>query len=184
MSRYSYTLFIIPFVVIIWKEWGFKNLLKVGLAGTSVILLLYIFPFYLKDPSILTNGLEYYSRTATDQWKTQFWQPDGSIPYHLNNGLSFSYFFFTLVEGDEVSKLNWAKLFNLIFSLGTALLITFLWFFNKNKTEWGLYLSNGLILYLIVFYSFLYVPFSYLFMLPLGLGITAFSLNVHKYLKF
>lgn len=183
MSRYSYTLFIIPFIVIIWKEWGFINLLKIGVTGTLVILLLYIFPFFLKDPSILTNGLEYYSLTATDQWKTQFWQPEGSIPYHLTNGLSYSYYFFTSVNGDEVAKLNMAKIFNLAFSLGTALLIVFFWFKRKNKSNWNIYLSNGLIIYLIIFYSFLYVPFSYLFMLPLGLGITAFSLNSHRALK-
>ncbi len=183
MSRYSYSLFIIPFIFIIWKEWGFKNLFKIGVSGLSVIILIYILPFFIHEPAILTNGFEYYSQTISDQWRVQSWQPENSIPYHLNNGLSFSYYFYTLIEGDLDKKLDFAKIFNLVASLVTAIGIALVWLKFKNKERWNIYLVNGLILYLIVFYSFLYVPFSYLFILPLGLGLTAFCINGHRSLK-
>ncbi len=184
MSRYSYTLYVIPFIFVIWKECGFKNIFKIGVYGISVILILYVLPFLIKDPSIFTNGLEYYSRTATDQWKTQFWQSPGSIPYHLDNGLSFSYYFYTFLGGNEEEKLNVAKLFNLIFCLSTAIAISYFWFKNKVKMEWNIYLALSLLLYLVIFYSFLYVPFSYLFMLPVGFAMTIFAFYGSRILKY
>ena len=184
LSRYSYTLWIIPFIVVIWRACGFLQLLKIGVIGVSVILVLYVLPFLITDPSMFTDGLAYYGRTASDQWRTQSWQQAGEIPYHLNNGLSFSYHIFTSVQGDANTKLDFAKILNLIVSLFAALSIALFWNRSRKKIDWNDYLVISLFIYLLFFYSFLYVPFSYLFMLPLGLGITIFSIYGSTSIKY
>ncbi len=181
LSRYAYTLWMIPFIYVIWTAEGFRYLLNIGLVGISVILLLYIFPFFMVDPGILTDGLAYYGKTAEGQWALQGWQNDGDIPYHLANGRSMSYWFYHYVDGDHIAKLERAKLFHKLISLGTALVLTFVYYRKQSSISWNKYLILSLFLYLSIFYLFLYVPFSYLYMLPLMVGMMCWILYGYEH---
>lgn len=176
LSRYAYTLWIIPFIYVIWSTEGFKYLLKIGLIGIAVILILYIFPFFMIDPAILTDGLAYYGKTAEGQWELQAWQNDGEIPFHLANGRSMSYWFYELVDGNHIEKLHVAKRFHNFLSLGLACILAIIYCKIKLKIDWNKYLILSLFAYLSVFYVFLYVPFSYLYMMPLFVGLLAWIL--------
>lgn len=171
MGRYAYSLWIIPLIFILWHAKGFKFLLKVALAGLAVLLSVYIIPFLIPDPEILTNGFKYYSDTVTGQWYPQGWQQKGDVPYHLQRGLSFSYYFYELVDGDIEHRLSIAKITQLILSLITSIGMIFLYIKLKAKISWNVFLMISLFGYLAIFYAFIYVPFSYLFKLPLIVGL-------------
>lgn len=179
LGRYAYSLWIIPFIVIIWYAKGFSYLLKIGGTGIAALLILYFIPFFMHDPDILFDGLAYYKTTVESQWVTQSWQAEGAIPYHLDRGLSLSHWYYTHIEGSHLDKLSIATRDQSIAIFLTALLLTSIYFLRSrfHKTlAWNHYLIYSLFLYLCVFYSFITVPFSYLFLLPLMVGFVIYSL--------
>ena len=184
LSRYAYTLWIIPFAAIIWIAEDFRFLLKIGLVGLSTILILYVFPFLAKDPHIITDGLAYYGKTAEGQWLTQGWQAEGEVPFHLNRGFSFSGFIYENLSSTYLEKLAFAKSLHHIVALALSLLFIPLYIFLRKKISWDKFLSISLFLYLIVFYALIYVPFSYLFMLPLVVGWICWALYGGKDYNF
>lgn len=171
LGRYAYSLWIIPLVFILWHANGFKYLLKVSIAGLAILLFVYVIPFLLFDIEILVNGFKYYSDTVTGQWHPQSWQNKGDVPYHLGRGLSFSYYFYELIDGNIEHRLSIAKVSQLVLSLITAIGFIFLYLKLKSKIKWNIFLLISLFGYLSVFYAFIYVPFSYLFKLPLIMGM-------------
>jgi len=170
LSRYAYTLWIIPFVAIIWIAEDFKFIVKIGAVGLCAILLLYVFPFLLKDPAIITDGLAYYGKTAEGQWLPQNWQEEGSVPFHLARGFSFSGFIYESLSSSYLEKLAFAKSLHKIIAFSVSLLFIALYVLLQKRVSWDKFLSVSLFVYLVVFYAFIYVPFSYLFMLPLVVG--------------
>lgn len=176
MARYAYSLWGIILVVVLWKEMGFKSLLTVASAGIMTILLVYILPFFIWDPTILTDGLKYYGLTADGQWQLQYWQSDGDIPYHLNRGLSFSYWWYIWAGDEWEVSLSFAKRIQLIMSIATVVGLLVYYFKKKKSLPWNDFLLWSLFVYLAVFYAFIYVPFSYLFMLPLLVGLCLVAL--------
>ena len=183
LSRYAYTFWIIPFVAIIWMELGFSKLLKIGIIGVATILILYVFPFLIWDPTIITDGFAYYSQTMNDQWKVQFWQgAEATMPYHIDQGFSFSYWIYELMVGDHIEKVGLARKIHTSVTLILAIASTFLYKRYKDLIPWNTYLNLILFLYLLVFYALIYVPFSYLFMLPLCIGLALFVLYSEHFL--
>lgn len=176
MSRYAYSLWIIPFIYIVWTAVGFKTLFRIGMISLGLVFVLYVLPFLLFDPSILMDGFSYYKKTVEDQWTTQFWQPEGSFPFHLNRGFSFSYWFFNMVEGSHIEKVAVARNVHLVASLIAVLFIVLAHYILKKRVPWNHILILGLLFFIVVFYAFLYVPFSYLYLLPLSMAMLVFIL--------
>ena len=172
MSRYAFTFWLPVYLIVIWVEWGFREVFKIGLGVLAGVLIVYVFPFLLKDPTIFTKGLEYYSLTAESQWVTQHWQAEGDKPFHLFQGLSFAAFFYDFVDGDVMHRMATNRLVHISVCALTAFLIGLFYFMNRKKgLNTTIYLIISLKLYLVVFYAFFYVPFSYLYMLPFFLTI-------------
>ncbi len=171
LSRYAFTFWLPVYFLIIWLEWGFKDLFRVGMVVLIGVLILYVFPFLSKDWSILTNGLAYYEKTAVGQWYPQSWDAPGAIPHHLSRGLSFAVYFYELAEGSVEEKLALNKMVHQLVCLLAAILILLGYFFWRKKgLNIKMYLIITLKFYLLIFYGFFQVPFAYLFMLPLFLS--------------
>ena len=94
LSRYAFTFWLPLYLLIYWFEKGFKKVFQVSLYLLAGILLLYVIPFLSKDWTLISKGLDYYSKTAVGQWQTQPWQQPGDKPHHLSNGLSFAIYFY------------------------------------------------------------------------------------------
>ncbi|MBL7775518.1 MAG: hypothetical protein JNK89_05915 [Saprospiraceae bacterium] len=172
LSRYAFTFWLPLYLLIYWVENGFKNVFKVSLSLLAGVLLLYVLPFLSKDWTSLSKGLHSYSNTATAQWQTQAWQAPGAIPHHLSNGLSFAIYFYEYKPYELADRLLFNKKVHLAACISTAFLLGLgYFFFRKKGLNTRMYLLIGLKFYLLVFYGFFYVPFSYLFQLPLFLSI-------------
>ena len=172
LSRYGFTFWLPLYFVIIWIERGFPTVLRTGLVVALGVLLLYVLPFLSKDWSILTDGLAYYQKTAVGQWYPQGWQTDGEPPAHLYRGLSLAPYFYDDVALTVEDRLARNQKWHLAASAFAALLLFAGYLYGRRRT-WPVraYLLCGLKFYLIIFYSFLYVPFAYLYMLPLLLSM-------------
>ncbi|MCB9081137.1 MAG: hypothetical protein H6555_05455 [Lewinellaceae bacterium] len=172
LSRYSFTFWLPVYGLILWADRGFKPALQTALWAVLGVLLLYVFPFLLRDPEIILNGLRYYGDTAIGQWQTQTWQAAGEKPAHLFRGLSFSAWFYDYASGEIAQRLALQRQVHLFACALTALGILGGYFWRRPKIQSvRFFLLVSLKAYLIVFYGFFYVPFSYLYMVPVFLSI-------------
>lgn len=174
LSRYAFSFWLPLTLVIFWIEYGFRKTLRLGLWCIGGVLLLYVIPFLAQDWSILTDGLAYYKTTAIRQWSIQGWQQVGEKPYHLFQGLSFSGWFYNNTPGTALDKMSAARAAHAIVSFAAAAALAAGYFLIKKyrlTTDIRLYLMIGLKFYLTWFYGFIYVPFGYLFMVPLFIGV-------------
>ncbi len=172
LSRYAFTFWLPLYLLIYWIEKGFKKVFKVSLYVAAGVLLLYVIPFLSKDWSIITKGLNYYAKTASTQWETQYWQAPGEKPHHLTKGNSFAIYFYDLEELKVEERLALNKKVHIGVCAFAALLLGLgYFFFRKRGLNIKMYLLIGLKFYLLIFYGFFYVPFAYLYKLPLFLSI-------------
>ena len=172
LSRYAFTLWLPIYFLVIWMEWGFKDVLKVGVPVLIGVLLLYVFPFLWNDWEIFGKGLAYYDKTAVGQWYPQGWQEATDKPWHLSRGMGFAIYFYDFFEGSPEEKLAINKKAHLIASFIAAvlMLIGYL-FWRKKGLNKRIFMIVSLKYYLLIFYGFFQVPFAYLYMLPLFLSI-------------
>ena len=172
LSRYAFTFWLPVYLLIYWIEYGFKNVFKVSLYVLIGVIGLYVIPFLSKDWTIISKGLAYYKKTAVGQWETQPWQAPGAAPHHLSQGLSLAMYFYSYEKYTVDDRLTMNRKVHIVACGITALLILLGYFYFRRKgLNTKLYLLIALKLYLIIFYGFFYVPFSYLFQLPLFLSI-------------
>lgn len=173
LSRYAFSFWLPLTLLIFWAEYGFRKTLHLGLWCIGGVLVLYVVPFLMQDWEILSNGLAYYKTTAVRQWGLQGWETDGK-PYHLFQGLSFSAWFYDNIEGTSLDKMTAARNVHAVVSFCAAALLAIGYILLKKfklTDNIRLYLMIGLKFYLTFFYGFIYVPFSYLFMLPLFISV-------------
>jgi len=175
LSRFSFSFWLPVFFLAYWIQQGWrKTLLASGIIGAGVVLI-YILPYLSKDWSQFSDGMAYYRSAAGDHWLPEVWQKPDELPFYVGNGLSFTYHFYSLPDGELADKLAWAQESLKYGGVMTALLLfAGYWWVPLFRKNWRLYWWIGLILYLYVFYSFMYLPFPYLFMLPVLLFSVAF----------
>ncbi len=172
LSRYAFTFWLPLYLLIYWIEKGFKNVFSVSFAVGIGVLLLYIIPFLSKDWTLLSKGLDYYAKTAEGQWQTQPWQEPGKKPHHLSKGLSFAIYFYDYEAYELGDRLKFNRKVHIVACAFAAFLLGLgYYFFRKKGLNTKMYLLIGLKFYLVIFYGFFYVPFSYLYQLPLFLSI-------------
>ncbi len=169
LSRYAFTFWLPVYLLTIWMERGFTTILKVSLWALAGVLAIYIIPFLSKDWEVFFEGLAYYGKTAETAWQ---WQREDGRPLILINGLSHAIYFYDFLDGDLLYRLKINRLFHLGVCLISAIGLFYIYWKNRNRgLNISIYMLIGLKFYLLVFYSFFYVPFSYLFMLPMFLTI-------------
>ena len=172
LSRYAFTFWLPLYLLIYWVEKGFKNVFAVSLSVVFGVLLLYVIPFLSKDWTLISKGLNYYAKTAVGQWQTQPWQEPGAKPHHLSNGLSFAIYFYDYQPYTLEDRLKLNRKAHITACAFAAFLLGLGYlFFRKRGLNTKMYLLVGLKFYLIIFYGFFYVPFSYLYQLPLFLSV-------------
>ncbi len=172
LSRYAFTFWLPVYLLIIWMEHGFTKVFKSSLVVAVGVLLIYVIPFMSKDWSILQDGLAYYHTTAVTQWSHQNWQKHGDIPFYLTQGMSFAIYAYENIEGTVEDKLGVAKKIHILAcTIAAVFMLLYYQLIRHKKYNIRLFLICGLKLYLVVFYSFFYVPFTYLYMLPFFLNL-------------
>lgn len=177
LSRYAFT-FWLPLVygLLVWIERGFGRAFRMGLWTLAGVALFYLLPFWMRDPGILSRGLDYYNTTAISVWQTQPWQKKGATPHYFIQGVGLGIYFYEGVEGPVEKRLAVMRSWQLAACLVAALGLLASWwlYFRKKRIDPRLFLLVSLKFYLTVFYALLYVPFTYLYMVPLLVSLPVF----------
>jgi hypothetical protein len=182
LSRYAVIL-LLPFLFIIFL--GFISRKKafeiLGLTALGVFIL-FIFPFLLHQPEILSKGYQYYTQGALAEWQGQSWQQPGSLPYQLSQGYGLAIFFYR--EDNVLSSLSFLQKTHIVINVLIPLLCT-VWFLKKGK-KWlppAVFMALLLNFYLVCFFAFIQVPYAYLFFTPLITSCSTVILICHYPLK-
>ncbi len=167
LSRFA-VVFWVPlffFVLFILKEYKY---LKISLLSIIIaVLCIYVIPFWMQDTSIFSNGLKYHTIAATAEWVTPGFTNESGGSYHLFKGIGLASWFHRFGGGEIVDRLKALQLVHFLLSSLTPVLLGFLFYKQKARFEYNLFLLAALKIYLTIFYTFIQIPYSYLWMTPL-----------------
>ncbi len=169
LSRYSLLIWLPLWVGLMFFYDSKRKALTLTGGIVFCILIGYILPFWIKDTSIFSQALEYYSTSSGRLWQMMGeWQKAGDTPFILRGGGSLAIYFYHFLGGDIPHKLLFLKYTQLIMSslfIGTAFVA---YPFFRKKISYQLYAIYCLPIYLGIFYAFMLVPFMYLQLVPCG----------------
>ncbi len=164
-SRYAVVLWVPLYLFVVWMKEGKKNAILIAGYSFIVFLLTYGIPFLWKDPTIFQKGFAYYAKGILGEWNHL---NDVGNPYHLFRGIGFAGAFYEYLPGDKEALLGIVQKVHLIASgmaVGIPLLLW--WTKLKDRIDYKIFLLVSLKIYLVVFFTFVQIPYAYLFLTPL-----------------
>ncbi|MDO8365427.1 MAG: hypothetical protein Q7T20_01435 [Saprospiraceae bacterium] len=165
LSRYSFLLWLPFFFLIVWVE-NRKLALSTTAWAFLYVMLIYVFPFMIKDPSIYLNGIKHYSEGALLVWL----QPEKVGP--LYEGLGMANIFRDELGGEMAQRLSALQRWQVLTSLTATGLCTWIWWKKRAQIQHlSLFLLGSLKFYFAFFYGFIQMPYIYLMLTPCFLSI-------------
>ncbi len=156
LSRYSLVLWV-PLLGFVYLISDKKALIKIVWVAAVPIILLYVIPFFLKDPAIVSRSME--------EWAPR-WQPEGEKPFHLFKGIGMASYFYEKLDGTLEEKLRLLKHWHLWSSIGITLIMMGFYFVVRNRLNKPIFLLASLKIYMVFFYYFIQIPYAYLYNIP------------------
>lgn len=172
LSRYSVVLFLPIIYFIEWQQYGIKKSIKL-LLYTILIVCGLIIPMVNNHWHELYDGYKYYSVSGLGEWQ----HLDGNgLPIHILNGNGLVAWVYTFKKGTIEDKFAFMHVVHLSFVfLTVAGLFVYYWLKRAAlNAKW--YIIGALKIYLTVFYGFIQVPYTYLFLVPVLYSIAVFVL--------
>jgi hypothetical protein len=168
LSRYAVVLWVPALFILLFIFENKRKTIYTAIIVLAGVAIVFIVPFLLSTPDLLSKGYAYYSTGTLAEWKGQSWQQPGDLPFQLSQGYGFAIWFYQLIKGDLAQKIKWLQVVH--FALCTIIpVVSIIWYWRKGKQwlplKWWLLLS--LKLYLVFFFAFIQLPFAYLFFTPL-----------------
>ncbi len=176
MSRYSIVLFIPLVFLIEWNQNGIKkSLILFGYTFLfSALLMLPLIGNHWKE---LYDGYKYYAVSGIGEWKHL---AANGLPLHIFNGNGLAAWVYTFKSGSIEDKFNFMHQVHLTVVVLTVLVLSGLYWFNRGMLHPRWYVIGAIKIYLAVFYGFIQVPYTYLFLVPVLYSIALFMM-LHKY---
>jgi len=161
LSRYTLVFWLPLLAFVLWQEYPRRVSYAVWGALAASILLLYIFPFYLEDPTIFATGIRYHNDGAVAQW-AGFGDPP--VSWSMEKGIYFGINLKAILPGDAAQQVFLVR----VLQAGLMLALTGfgIWAYRRwrNRIDgWSLCLG---LLYAVVgcFYFFSPMTFQYYFL--------------------
>lgn len=156
LSRYTLIFWLPLFAIILLYEKSWKKSFWVWGALAASILLVYIIPFYLKDPSIFSRGMTYYTGATVAEWQGY---GDPPVSYSMEGGIHFAAYMKSIFSGDMAHRVHLARLVQ-----GTVLLSLLVggWlFYRRWRDRIDFYTFSLIGLYLFVSAYYFFGPLTY-----------------------
>jgi hypothetical protein len=156
LSRYTIVFWLPLFMILLWLNASKRKNLIAWCSIAASVLILYIIPFWLKDPSIFIKGLAYHNHCAVDEWRG-FGEERTSWTFEI--GIYFGKHMRDLFPGDVAHKVLLGRIVQAVLML--LLLILGLFIYRKKKMNFY-DLSLGM-LYLFVLFFYLFGVLTYIY---------------------
>ena len=186
LSRYSLIFWVPLYLTIIFFSESKKNALIIAVFCVMGVILIYGLPFLTKNPAIFLKGYNYHTYAAVSEWTGQSWQAPGDKPVALFKGFGFASYFYDYLNGGLIKKLRILQIVHFVGSIVVIVILGILFFKFKNNIDYKIYALGSLKIYLVFFYNFIQIPYSYLFIVPvfvslpiLGMAMLNLSIFLH-----
>ncbi len=169
LSRYS-LLFWMPVWALCKWLYNKKEFLFIGIGLLIFGIIFYIIPFVIPNPEVLSKGSNLWIDASLNEWDGQDWQPKGDRPFQLFQGLGFASWFHQFYPGTLMDKLLACK--NAL--IGCSILSTlFLMYarFKNSSLDQRIFLLLSFKFSITIFYSLVFIPYVYLYWVPLALSM-------------
>jgi hypothetical protein len=174
LSRYGLIFWVPTYAVIHFIKYGKKESLKIIAYSVIIIMVLYVIPFMTQDSTLFFKSIANYSQMAVSQWdNVPNWYTNIGKPYNLAQGLNYAIYFSDFASGTTLHKINLIKNTQIISCIAVMIFSIWLYIKNKHKLNTNLYLLFTFKLFLLFFYGLLFVPFNYLYIVPLFISLVA-----------
>jgi hypothetical protein len=171
LSRYSLVLWVPLFVFVMLKKRQHRDVMIVIFVTLILIAAVYVIPFLARDPGSFKRGFDYYTVAALAEWAGQAWQPPGDKPLQLFQGYGFACYFYELAQGELLAKIYLLKKTQLVLCTLSLVVAAIVFCKLKNLVNERLFLLLSLKFYLTFFYSFIVIPYQYLFIIPVFISL-------------
>jgi hypothetical protein len=163
MSRFSLVFWLPFYAFMLWTKEGWKPTRKFSLLILAGCALLYG-PFLVQDVHIFSRAQAYYDLASIGEWTRS------EKPVHIYNGLGFALYFLEK-GGDTVIQIASLKKLMLLLTPSVSIVLGLVWWRFKDKLDFSLFAVCSLKISLAVFYAFIQIPYSYLYVTPIILSL-------------
>lgn len=167
LSRYTMIFWLPLFAIIYWQNIPRKANIGMWAAVALAFLVFYILPFYIKDPSILKDGVAYHNHCAIEEWKGY---GEERISYTFVPSIYFAAQFRNWLPGAVEQQVFIMRVIQ--GSLMILLNIAGLLYHRKNKArmDYAKFCLVMLFLFLIFFYMFSPLLYKYYHIVTLSMA--------------
>jgi len=158
LSRYTLIFWLPLLAYVLWREFPRAENFRLWGTVLASVLLLYIVPFYLRDPSIFSTGIKYHNDGAVAQW---IGQGDPPVSWSMEKGIYFGINMKAHFPGDAVQQVFLVRVLQA--GLMLALLAFGLWAYRRWKDRLDGFSLCIVLLYAVLgcFYFFSPMTFQY-----------------------
>ncbi len=168
LSRYTLLFWLPLFAIILFLEKGWKKSLLVWGTVAACFFLLYVIPFYSKDPSALNKSLSYYVAATVSEW-TGYGDPP--VSWTHERGISFAAHMKAVFTGDMANRVKWARIVQ-----GIVMLLLFVcgWLaYRRWRHRIDFYTFSLIALYCFMVGYYFFAPLTYRYYLFSFLVVSA-----------
>lgn len=181
LSRYSISFWIIVPFVVYFSQRKFKDLYWIIGIVSVMISCMFILPFLYPDPLLLHKLQEVYLRTTIGEWQHMVANYNRPISIYTGNGVAC--WFNEFYKGEVLAKIEALQKTQIILCL-LLVIGTIVFYFKKKDQIQHLpyFLLATLKIYFAIFYGFIQIPYTYLYLVPLLLSgvIVAIAISIDK----
>jgi hypothetical protein len=180
LSRYSLVFWIPLYFLLMWLD-NRKLCIRTALYLFGLMLLFYG-PFLIQSPHMLSSGSNLWIDAALGEWKGQSWQAPGDKPFQLFQGMGFASWIYNWSSGSLQEKIIFNKNMMLVLSLVSLVVMSIFVWIKRSGLNKKLFALLSLKLSLLIFYSFVFVPYIYLFWVSIipSILILTYHFNFQK----
>lgn len=168
LSRYTFIFWLPLFAIVYWQNIPRKTNLMMWSAVVLSVILLYIIPFYLQDPTILKKGITYHNNCAINEW---YGFGDEHASYTFAPGIYFGSYFKNLLPGNAEQEVYAMR--GIQAGLMLLLNVAGLWYYQRNKHRIDYSFFTLLMLYVFIVFFYMFSPLLYKYYHILTLTMSA-----------
>lgn len=162
LSRYSILLWVPLYLLVLYIHQP-KLAIQQFIIITVGVVAIYVVPFMTTDPEIFMNGYRYHTGAAIGEWEHLNEQ---NVPYHLFDGQGLANLFYSLKQYSIETRLHLLQKIHLLISGGFILIALISYSKFRKKISMEHFMISTLMIYITLFYSFIQIPYKYLFIVP------------------
>lgn len=167
LSRYFLVFWVPLYLFTAWKGSTRQKALIIGGIGLASVLLLFVFPFYLKDPTLIARGLAHHEGVMRGNWTHDLEAGNGA----LYRGVGFAGYVAPLLSGEVAARLATMSWMHVLGSILTTGLLAGIYWRIRDRIPQSLFAIASFKIYLTIFYTLLPLPILYYFFVPLCVSL-------------